>query len=153
SREAQWQAWSVRRRECFVEAADELGGVEVASWRLNPWGSDGLEVATQILTQDPRPTAVFAVTDHEALFLYEAAAALGLKIPQDVSIVGFADLDFAATLRPPLTTMRQRPREIGRRAAQQILDRLDGDAADDPPSVIKVGADLILRKSTAPPSS
>ena len=149
SREAQWQAWAVRRRECFVDAVEELDGGEVKSFRLNPWGTDGLEVARQILSDDPRPTAVFAVTDHEALFLYEAAAELGLNIPQDVSIVGFADLDFAAALRPPLTTMRQRPRDIDRRAAQQILDRLDGDAADSPPTTIRVGADLIVRKSTA----
>jgi LacI family transcriptional regulator len=152
SREAAWQAWSVRRRECFVEAIEELGGGEVKSWRLNPWGTDGLEVAREILTQSPRPTAVFAVTDHEALFLYEAAAELGLQIPQDVSIVGFADLDFAAALRPALTTMRQRPREIGRRAAQLILDRLDGEMFDSPPMTIKVGAELIVRKSTSRPA-
>ena len=135
----------------FEQAVEDLGGGEVKSWRLNAWGTDGPEVAREILTQDPRPTAVFAVTDHEALFLYEAAAELGLEIPQDVSIVGFADLDFAATLRPPLTSMRQKPREIGRRAAQQILDRLDGGAGDTPPTTIKVGADLIVRKSTARP--
>jgi DNA-binding LacI/PurR family transcriptional regulator len=79
---------------------------------------------------------------------------LGLEIPHDVSIVGCADLDFAATLRPPLTTMRQRPREIGRRAAQLILDRLDGDMSESPPTTIRVGADLIVRKSTGrPPKS
>lgn len=153
AREALWQAWSVRRRECFEQAVEDLGGGEVKSYRLNPWGTDGLEVAREILSQDPRPTAVFAVTDHEALYLYEAAAELGLDIPNDVSVVGFADLDFAATLRPPMTSMRQRPREIGRRAAQLILDRLDGDAADSPPTTIRVGADLIVRKSTARPAS
>jgi LacI family transcriptional regulator len=152
ARETSWQAWSIRRRECFAQAVEDLIGREVKSWRLNPWGTDGREVALEILSQDPRPTAIFAVTDHEALFLYEAAAELGLHKPQDVSIVGFADLDFSATLRPPLTTMRQRPREIGRRAAQQVLDRLDGGAEETPPTTIKVGADLIVRKSTARPS-
>lgn len=152
SRETAWQAWSVRRRECFVQAVEDLGGGEVKSWRLNAWGTDGVEVAREMLTQSPRPTAVFAVTDHEAAFLYEAAAELGLRIPQDVSIVGFADLDFAANMKPPLTTMRQRPREYGRRAAQLILDRLEGDMADDPPMTIRLGADLIVRKSTARPS-
>ncbi|MCC6492389.1 MAG: LacI family DNA-binding transcriptional regulator [Pirellulales bacterium] len=151
AREAAWQAWSVRRRECFVQAVEDLGG-EVKSWRLNPWGTDGPEVAREILTQSPRPTAVFAVTDHEARFLYDAAAELGLRIPQDVSIAGFADLDFAATMRPPLTTMRQRPREYGRRAAQLILDRLDGDMADSPPTTIRLGAELIVRKSTGRPA-
>ncbi|MCA9230639.1 MAG: substrate-binding domain-containing protein, partial [Planctomycetales bacterium] len=123
------------------------------SWRLNPWGTDGLEVAEEILTQDPRPTAVFSVTDHEALFLYEAANILGINIPEDVSIVGFADLDFAAALRPALTTMRQRPKDIGRRAAQLVLDRLDGDIGAQPPTTIRVGADLIVRNSTASPKS
>jgi DNA-binding LacI/PurR family transcriptional regulator len=92
---------------------------------------------------------VFCVTDHEALYIYEAAAKLGLRIPEDLSVVGFADLDFAASLRPPLTTMRQRPKDIGRRAAQLILDRLDGDFADHPPTTIRVGADLIVRGSTS----
>ena len=93
-------------------------------------------------------SAVFAVTDHEALFLYEAAAELGLRIPDDVSVMGFADLDFAATLQPPLTTMRQKPKEIGRRAAQLILDRLDGDFGESSPTTIRVGAELIVRGST-----
>lgn len=153
AREAAWQAWSVRRRECFVQAVEDLGGGDVKSWRLNAWGTDGPDVAREILLQSPRPTAVFAVTDHEAVFLYEAAAELGLRIPQDLSIVGFADLDFAATMRPPLTTMRQKPREYGRRAAQLILDRLDGDMIDNPPMTIRMGAELIVRKSTARPSA
>jgi len=149
SRETTWQAWANRRRESFEKAVFSLAEVEVRSWRLNPWGTDGLEVAREILSQDPRPTAVFAVTDHEALYVYEAAGEMGLRIPEDLSVVGFADLDFAAALRPPLTTMRQRPKEIGRRAAQLMLDRLDGEFGDSPPTTIRVGADLIVRGSTA----
>jgi len=151
SRETAWQAWAVRRRESFEEAIKSHEGVELKTWRLNQWGTDGLEVAEELLTQDPRPTAVFSVTDHEALFVYEAAAKLGLRIPEDVSVVGFADLDFAATLRPPLTTMRQRPKDMGRRAAQLVLDRLDGDFAEHPPTTVRVGADLIVRGSTSTP--
>lgn len=150
SRETAWQAWAVRRRKSFEDAVAEHPNVQVKSWRLNQWGTNGLEIAEKILAQDPRPTAVFSVTDHEALFVYEAAAKLDLRIPEELSVVGFADLDFAAALRPPLTTMRQRPKEIGRRAAQLILDRLDGDSAELPPTTIRVGADLIVRNSTAP---
>src|SRR5690606_15798593 len=115
--------------------------------------TDGPEIAEEILKQSPRPTAVFCVTDHEALYIYEAAAKLGLRIPEDISVVGFADLDFSANLRPPLTTMRQRPKEIGRRAAQLILHRLDGTFGDHPPTTIRVSADLIVRSSTAQPAS
>jgi LacI family transcriptional regulator len=150
SREAQWQAWSVRRRECFVESARKYPGTTVESWRLNPWGTNGLEVAREILTQSPPWTAVFAVSDHEAQYLYQAASELGKNIPQDVSVVGFADLDFAASMHPPLTTMRQRPREIGRRAAQRIIDRLESETSAAP-TTISVGAELIVRKSTARP--
>jgi len=149
SRETAWQAWAVRRRESFELAIQDHPGVELTTWRLNPWGTDGLEVTEKILSQDPRPTAVFCVTDHEAIFVYEVAEKLDLSIPGDLSVVGFADLDFAATLRPPLTTLRQRPKEIGRRAAQLILDRLDGDFGDHPPTTIRVGGDLIVRGSTA----
>ncbi len=78
------------------------------------------------------------MSDHEAAFVNQAAGELGMKVPRDLSIVGFADLDFAATMNPPLTTMRQKPHEIGRLAAKLIMDRIDGVIADDqmrqPPS-------------------
>ena len=88
SRETAWQAWAIRRRTEFEEAVKNEAGVEVKTYRLNPWGTNGLEVAAEILTQDPRPTAVFSVTDHEARFVYQAAEQLGLKIPEDLSVVG-----------------------------------------------------------------
>jgi len=153
SRETAWQAWATRRRLSFEEAIRSHKGVKFSSWQLNKWGSNGLEIAEEILTQNSRPTAVFCVSDHEALFLYQIAAKLGLRIPEDISIIGFADLDFASTLMPALTTMRQRPKEIGRRAAQLILDRLEGDFGDFSPTTIRVGADLIVRNSTSAPNT
>jgi DNA-binding LacI/PurR family transcriptional regulator len=124
----------------------------VKSWHLNAQGSNGVEVARELLTDELRPTAVFAVTDHEATFVNQAAAELDMNVPRDVSIVGFADLDFAATMQPPLTTMRQKPQEIGRLAAKLILDRIEGVIADDDePTTIKVAADLVVRNSTAKP--
>src|SRR5262249_3780426 len=101
---------------------------------------------------DLKPTAVFAVSDHEAQFIYQAAHELGLSIPRDLSVVGFADLDFAETMIPPLTTMRQNPQEIGRSAAKLIVDRINGIIADDAkPTTIKVDAEFVPRESTAPP--
>jgi LacI family transcriptional regulator, galactose operon repressor len=103
------------------------------------------------LTSDLKPTAVFAVSDHEAMFIYQAATELGMKIPDDLSVIGFADLDFAASLDPPLTTMRQKPQQIGRLAAKLIMDRIDGTMSDTDPTTIKVDAELIVRGSTAAP--
>ncbi len=85
------------------------------------------------------------------MFVHQAAGELDHEIPRDLSIVGFADLDFAATLDPPLTTIRQKPIEIGRLAAKLIMDRIDGELEGAEPPRIKVKADLIVRGSTAPP--
>ncbi|MFO0788168.1 MAG: LacI family DNA-binding transcriptional regulator [Pirellulales bacterium] len=152
SRETTSQTWAVKRRSSFMEAIGRCPDAQGKSWRLNSQGSNGLEIAREILTDKLRPTAVFAVSDHEAEFIYEAASELRLRIPDDLSIVGFADLDFAASMMPPLTTMRQKPHEIGRLAAKLIVDRIDGVIADDDaPTTIKVAAELIIRNSTAVP--
>ena len=152
SRETPEQTWAIKRRSSFEQTVRRCPDAVVKSWRLNPQGSNGLEVARELLTDDLRPTAVYAASDHEASFVHDAAVELGICIPRDVSIVGFADLNFAATMDPPLTTMRQKPHEIGRLAAKLIMDRIDGVLADDHgPTTIKVAADLIVRESTAPP--
>ena len=154
SRETPSQTWAVKRRSSFEEAVRRCADATVKSWHLNAQGSNGVEVARQLLTDELRPTAVFAVTDHEAAFVNQAATELNMKVPRDLSIVGFADLDFAATMNPPLTTMRQKPYEIGRLAAKLILDRIDGIISDDDaPTIIKVVADLVIRNSTMKPRS
>jgi LacI family transcriptional regulator len=152
SRETPSQTWAIKRRGSFEEAVRRCPDAEVKSWRLNEHGTNGREVARELLSDKLQPTAVFAVSDHEAAFVHDAALELGLSIPRDLSIVGFADLDFAATMDPPLTTMRQKPHEIGRLAAKLIMDRIDGLVPDDnEPTTIKVPAELIVRESTAPP--
>lgn len=151
SRETPSQTWAVRRRGSFEKAVKKRADAQVRSWRLNEQGSNGLEIAREILTSDLKPTAVFAVSDHEAMFIYQAAAELGMKIPRDLSVIGFADLDFAKSLDPPLTTMRQKPQQIGRLSAKLIMDRIDGTMSDNDPTTIKVDAELIVRGSTAAP--
>jgi len=154
SRETESQTWAIKRRRSFEEAVRCCAEATVKSWHLNAQGSDGLEVARQLLTDPLHPTAVFAVTDHEAAFVGQAAAELKLSVPRDLSIVGFADLDFAETMNPPLTTMRQKPHEIGRLAAKLILDRINGVISDDnAPTIVKVAAELIIRQSTTNPQS
>jgi LacI family transcriptional regulator len=149
SRETPSQTWAVKRRSSFEAAVRRCADAQVKSWRLNPQGTNGPEVARELLTDDLRPTAVFAASDHEAQFVYQAAAEKGMKIPRDLSVVGFADLDFAASMDPPLTTMRQNPREIGRLAANLIMNRIDGITPDGAaPTTVKVAAELVVRGST-----
>ena len=121
SRETAWQAWAVRRRESFEALACTKRKFEMTSWRLNQWGTDGLEVAEEILTQDPRPTAVFSVTDHEALFVLRSRSQFGAAYSGRRFRGRFRRPGLRGRrLRPPLTTMRQRPKDMGRRAAQLV---------------------------------
>ncbi len=152
SRESKSQTWAIERRQEFEQAIAANPEAKIGSWQLNRDGTNGSQVAMQLLTSELKPTAVFAVTDHEALFLYEAAILLGLSIPQDLSIVGFSDLDFAAGLSPPLSTVRQRPREIGVRAATLVLDRLEGRLTNSGYEKAMIEGDLVLRNSTGPVS-
>ncbi|MBW8002793.1 MAG: LacI family transcriptional regulator [Planctomycetes bacterium] len=142
------QAWAMRRRKGFEKA---LGNSDVACklWQADSDGSDGVDVAKELLRDDPRPTAVFGISDYEAANVYAAAAALGLRIPEDLSVIGFSDLEFAKTMSPPLTTVRQRPHEIGQRAAKVMIDRLEGKIEDKAPFTISIKCDLITRGSTA----
>ena len=152
SRETPTQTWAIKRRTCFEHALERCADAQIKSWHLNEQGSNGPQVARELLLDELKPTAVFAVSDHEASFVHRAATEMGLRIPQDLSLVGFADLDFASTMDPPLTTMRQKPYEIGRLAAKLIMERIDGEMSDREPTTIKVDAELIVRASTAPPA-
>lgn len=78
------------------------------------------------LARPDRPTAIFAMNDHMALLTIKAAELSGLSVPDDLSIVGFDDLDVVSQLRVPLTTVAQNPLELGAAAAQLLLDRLRG---------------------------
>lgn len=148
-RETSAQTWALERRRGFEAAISEAEQVSYRRCKLNSQGSNGLEVATKLLQHASRPTAVVAATDHEAVLVYQAAAALGLKIPDDLSVVGFADLDFAAGMIPPLTTVRQRASELGRQAAALILGRLNGVISGHEPRDVRVDAELVQRGSTA----
>jgi len=102
----------------------------------------------ELLDLPDRPTAIFAGSDQQALGVYEAARQRGLRIPQDLSVVGFDDLPVARWLSPPLTTVRQPLAEMGRVAAQML-----GELIEDAPlrsRRIELSTELITRESTGP---
>ena len=106
----------------------------------------GLEGGRALLAAEPRPTALLACTDQLALGALEAARELGLRVPEDVSVVGFDDVPGAAWSTPALTTVRQPLLEKG-----EIAGRLLIAAAPDRDEVI-LPVELVVRGTTAPPA-
>lgn len=95
---------------------------------------------------DPnRPAAVFAVNDTVALAILQAAQRHGVRVPDDLALVGFDDLSFAAYLTPPLTTVMQPRLEIGVRAANLLINRVEGQIS--PPQHIEIPTNLLVRAS------
>jgi DNA-binding LacI/PurR family transcriptional regulator len=102
----------------------------------------------ELLALPKRPTAVFCYNDMSALGAMRQIRTLGLKVPEDISVVGFDDLYFSQYLEPPLTTVRQPMRQMGRMAMETLLDIFVGPHTTHN---LKVEGQLIVRKSTASP--
>ena len=101
----------------------------------------------QLLALAEPPTAVFAAGDEMALGAVRTLAAAGLRVPDDVSVVGFDDLEVAALVPPGLTTVAQDPFAMGRAAVELLVELMD-DAAP-PPAPRRLSAHLVVRGSTA----
>ncbi|MFE0463718.1 LacI family DNA-binding transcriptional regulator [Kitasatospora sp. NPDC058965] len=110
----------------------------------------GYAAGLELLRMPDRPTAVFTGNDLQALGLYEAARELGLRIPEQLSVVGFDDLPLARWVGPPLTTVRQPLTEMAEVATRMVLDLARGNR----PSTVRVelATTLVERDSTAPPA-
>lgn len=110
----------------------------------------GAEAMRRVLSITPRPTAVFAYNDIQAIGAIHAAAEAGLVVPADISIVGFDDIPQAAYANPPLTTVSQPKREMGRLATEILVQKIaNHNLAPEKRIVLKT--ELIVRQSTAPP--
>jgi DNA-binding LacI/PurR family transcriptional regulator len=114
------------------------------------WSShSGYEVSRGML-RESRPTAVFAANDQMALGLLRALHEAGLRVPEDVSVVGFDDLPESGYFTPPLTTVRQDFEKLGQRTMALVLRVLAGELDASEPLV---EPQLIVRSSTTAPSS
>lgn len=108
----------------------------------------GQRAAEALLSPDPRPTAVLALSDQLALGIIEWATERGLSVPEDVSVMGFDDIPAAASADPPLTTVHQDHAEKGRLAGRMLVSQL---RQEDGPSAGPLAARLVVRGSTSSP--
>ncbi len=141
---------SHERREGFIAGLAEYG-LELAPDLTVPGAytyESGLARGRELLGRADRPTAIFAGNDEMASGVYGAAHELGIRIPDDLSLVGFDDAPIATRMWPAMTSVRLPVREMGRAAAEKLFAR-SKDPAKAPAS--EFTPVLIERQSTAPP--
>lgn len=109
----------------------------------------GREAAQKLMAMKDRPTAVFASNDLSAIGAMSVLQAAGLRVPEDISIVGFDDLPAASQLHPALTTVRQPIAEMGRAAVNTLLAVIAGLEVATPQ--VTLPTELVVRESTAVP--
>jgi LacI family transcriptional regulator len=111
----------------------------------------GREAAELLLDLPDPPTAIFAFNDNIAIGAVQAARARGLRVPEDISIVGFDDVEYATIVTPELTTVRQPLAEMGRTAVSLLLRFLEQQRFET--LHVELATRLVVRDSTAPPRS
>lgn len=139
-----------RRREASWASTVEAGGVDPqavvrAPSRMNV--DDAARAGGELLAGQRPPTAVFCDDDVLAAGMCLAARERGVRVPADLSVVGFDDLDIARVLDPPLTTVAADPAALGAAALDRLLERL---AERSCPRETVVPVSLVIRQSTAP---
>jgi len=144
-------------RERLLGWLEELGNAGVKSRLVHqPQGSadDAYAATLLLLAQDEPPTAVLCFSDVMANGVVRAAESLGLRVPEDLSVVGFDDSPLALRMRPALTTVRQPIAEKGHAAAaalMTLIERTKSGAGKGRARHIVLPTELIVRESTAPP--
>jgi DNA-binding LacI/PurR family transcriptional regulator len=152
------QGLRLRRFHGYLEALKD-GGISVdeqmivggrdASEQMPGYSTEemGYDGMMKLLELRQRPTAVFARNDFTALGAFNAIKRAGLRIPDDIAVVGYDDVPLAQHTSPALTTVRQPTREQGRCAAEFLLNRIEGDSEQE--RVEKTfECELIIREST-----
>ena len=140
-----------RRAEGFLKALRARGlepgpSAEATGFTIEA----GREAAPDVLSAASRPTAIVAANDLVALGVLDVADGMGLRCPEDLSVIGFNDMAFIDRLRPPLTSVRIDEYELGLQASKLLLSVIE-----DPSSkrkTVMLAPELVVRGSTAPPT-
>ena len=137
---------SQQRLQAFRFLTSQDSSIESSEHLLSHW-TPSVEDALACLDKLKQYTAIVAVNDDFAWLIYQAAAIKKIRIPEDVSVVGFGKLPFSDFMRPLLTTVDQHPFDIGASAARRLLLRI-ADPAERPCKIL-LPCDLVVRDSSA----
>lgn len=145
---------TARERDHGYRSALETAGLDPdeAMMLQGPYTYEaGVVMGLELLGRDAPPTAIFAASDLTALGVLEAARQVGLRVPQELSVVGFDDTPVVLWSAPPLTTVAQNMTGLGRVALRTLIQLAEGE---EPVSHrIELATSLVQRQSTAPPAA
>jgi LacI family transcriptional regulator len=140
-----WESFQATMRAAGLEPDPELVLVAEAFTE-----DEGARLCRELMADEHEFTAIAAANDLLALGCYDVFAETGVRCPEEISVVGFNDMPFAARFQPPLTTIHIPHYDIGRGAAELMLERLRD--ANSPLREIRLEPSLVVRDSTARPS-
>lgn len=147
--------WAAERRQAYTDALTDAG-LDFDDTLLQnidvPGRDDGYEAAFELLaaTKNNPPTAIVTVNDDVAIGALTYLKQVGLKVPDDISLMGFDDIDAGRTASPGLSTIRQPMHAIGRRSVELLFGRVTSPAS--PVEHVDLPPELMVRGSTAPAS-
>lgn len=145
---------SARRREAGYLSALEEAGIEFDPALVRVGGfteATSVEPAEALLSLPDRPTAIFAANDLSAIQVMRSAKSRGLRIPADLSVVGFDNIPESALTEPPLTTVDQSIQALGREAVRLVLALIESPSGHtSEPAHVTLPTHLVIRKSCAP---
>ena len=147
-----WMDASADRLKGYRQALADAGiAFDVSIVRDGDWlPAQGCRHARALIAAAPRPTAIFCANDLMAMGALEAAAQSGLRVPEDLSIMGYDDQELARYTNPPLSTLVLPNYEMGRRAVELLIE-ISTRGARAPAPTIRIDGPLVERASVAPP--
>jgi LacI family transcriptional regulator len=149
--------WEARQRKAGWQDALRAAGLPVADhhWESGNWSAaSGEQAMRRLLGRYPRMDALFVANDQMALGVLQFACRQGLRVPEDLAVVGFDGLPETAYYWPPLTTVYQNLRELGRTAVRELIRIVEASHQDGgtvEPTTIALRPELILRESSTTP--
>ncbi len=137
------------RQKAFIAALSKRGLTTHRTWEGNNRVDGGIRAVQAFLAHRPSPTAILCTNDLTAVGALHALQEAGLRVPQDVSVVGFDDIDLASFAAPPLTTISLSRQLLGQLAFQALQKILKSKGQIGAEYVIET--ELVVRQTTAPP--
>ncbi|HET9087371.1 MAG TPA: LacI family DNA-binding transcriptional regulator [Acidobacteriaceae bacterium] len=145
--------WRALRKACRQKEI-QIDPLNVAHLGVYPacnertMAENGFDAARELLAHDKPFTALVAFNDASAIGAIRALADAGLRVPQDISVLGFDDIPQSSFTVPRLTTIRQPLASMGELAAETLLEKIAGNSAG--PGLLKIEPELVVRETTAP---